>query len=231
MRAPISVIVPTLNDASELPASLTALIEGVEAGLIGELIISDGGSKDHTRAIADDAGAIWVEGRPSRGAQFQRGAEVSRGDWLLFLHPDTRLEAGWSGPISRALEETGAFHFRLTFRASGVLPSWVAGWANLRSVVFKLPYGDQGLLVHRRDFTAVGGYPDVPVLEDLVIARALRDKLREVPIRASSSAHVYTREGWILTGLRRVFLRLRYRLGAKPERLVKAYSGSDPSAN
>ncbi len=231
MRAPISVIVPTLNAASELPATLTALIEGVEAGLIGELIISDGGSADHTRAIADDAGAVWIEGPASRGGQLRRGAEVARCEWYLFLHADTRLERGWSGPVREAMETSAAYHFRLRFRASGLAPTLVAGWANLRSQVFKLPYGDQGLLVHRRDYEGAGGYPDVPLMEDVALSRALRRRLQQLPVQASTSADRYARDGWVRRGTRNLLLLLRYRLGASPERLARAYARSGPSSN
>ena len=96
MRAPVSVIIPTLNAASGLPACLGALGEGLEAGLIRELILTDGGSMDETAAIAGAAGAIWLAGSAGRGAQIARGVAASQGAWLLILHADTVLEAGWS---------------------------------------------------------------------------------------------------------------------------------------
>ena len=96
MRAPVSVVIPTLDAAADLGPCLAALGEGLQAGLLRELVISDGGSTDATRAVADEAGAIWVSGPPGRGGQLGRGVAASEGDWLLVLHADT-----WLAPVSR----------------------------------------------------------------------------------------------------------------------------------
>ena len=162
MTARISIVVPTLDAEKTLPACLTALIEGLTAGLIRDLVVSDGGSSDATLAIADEAGAVIVEGPASRGGQLARGVAAARGSWILVLHADTELEPGWSRAVAEHLKtgEGRAAHFRLRFRARGMLPCWVAGWANLRSWVFGLPYGDQGLLIRRQDYDRAGGYPD-----------------------------------------------------------------------
>ena len=149
MRAPVSVIIPTLNAASGLPACLGALGEGLEAGLIRELILTDGGSMDETAAIAEAAGAIWLAGSAGRGAQIARGVAASQGAWLLILHADTVLEAGWSRAVLDHIKSapTKAGFGQLAFAARGAAPRFVAGWANLRARFFGLPYGDQALLV------------------------------------------------------------------------------------
>lgn len=226
MRAPISVVIPTLNAAIELPAVLAALAEGLEAGLIRELVISDGGSTDGTRAIAEAAGAVWAEGPAGRGGQLRRGVDAAAGVWLLVLHADTQLAPGWTEAVLRHLRdaEDRAGYFRLAFRARGVLPRMVAGWANLRSRRFGLPYGDQGLLIHRKLYAAVGGYPDIPLMEDVAIARALKGRLSPLSAEAFTRADRYEQEGWLRRGARNLLTLGRYLAGADPNALAEGYS-------
>ena len=121
MRAKLSVVIPTLNAAEALPACLAALMEGVEAGLIRELVISDGGSQDATLAIAEEAGAVQVSGPPSRGGQLRRGAGAAAGDWLLFLHADSRLPGGWAEIVTAQMEARAArlFPAEIRYRRDG----------------------------------------------------------------------------------------------------------------
>ncbi|MCT4558324.1 MAG: TIGR04283 family arsenosugar biosynthesis glycosyltransferase [Pelagimonas sp.] len=223
MRAPISVIIPTLNAEATLPCCLNALSEGLSAGLIRELIVSDGGSEDQTRAIAEAAGAVMIQGAPSRGGQLGRGCAKAGGDWLLVLHADTELEEGWSRPATQALENPGAYYGQLRFDTRGPMPAWVAGWANLRSRLFGLPYGDQGLLVDRATYEMAGGYADIPLMEDVALARALRGKLRPLGARAITSAAKYRQAGWLRRGARNLMILMRYYLGTDPERLARSY--------
>ncbi|SLN38734.1 PGL/p-HBAD biosynthesis glycosyltransferase/MT3031 [Roseovarius litorisediminis] len=223
MRAALSVVIPTLNAATALPACLGALIEGLEAGLIRELIISDGGSDDGTLQLADEAGAVIVQGAASRGRQLRHGAEISQGDWLLFVHADTILPAGWSGMIREHMTTEQPAHFRLSFDVSGLMPGLVAGWANLRSRLLGLPYGDQGLLISRADYDAVGGFRDMPLMEDVAMARALRGRLKSLPMTVRTSAAKYQRDGWLRRGARNLMLLLRYFAGADPARLAGRY--------
>ncbi|MCB4455293.1 TIGR04283 family arsenosugar biosynthesis glycosyltransferase [Leisingera sp. McT4-56] len=225
MPAPVSIVIPALNAAEELPAALEHLMEGLAAGLIRELVISDGGSSDATRAIAQAAGAEWVSGAPSRGGQLRRGCAAAQGEWLLVLHADTRLEPGWAAAVAQHLQEgQGApAYFRLRFRARGLMPAWVAGWANLRARLFGLPYGDQGLLIRRAEYEAAGGYPDQPLMEDVALVRRLH-RLTVLPCAALTSAARYQRAGWLRRGARNLWTLLRYFLGVKPERLARSYS-------
>ncbi len=223
MRAKLSVVIPTLNAAGALPACLAALIEGLEAGLIRELVVSDGGSGDATAQIADAAGAILITGRASRGGQLRRGAAMAQGDWLLFLHADTCLPPGWAGVVAAQMELGRPGCFRLGFDARGLAPRLVAGWANLRTRLFSLPYGDQGLLIARSDYDAIGGYADIALMEDVAMARALGRRLSVMPARAITSAARYERDGWLRRGGRNLLLLLRYLAGADPEYLARRY--------
>lgn len=219
MRAPISVIVPTLNAARDLPGCLAALVEGLEAGLICELVITDGGSDDDTRTIAEEWGANVVEGPASRGGQLARGCAVAKGAWLLVLHADTQLSPGWSAVAEAHLGAQKAGWFRLAFDQGG---RFVAGWANLRARM-GLPYGDQGLLLPRRLYDRVGGYPDMPLMEDVAMARRLRGALVGLDAVAITSSAKYREQGWMRRGARNWWTLLRYAAGVSPARLAKAY--------
>ena len=223
MRARLSVVIPTLNAAAALPACLARLMEGVEAGLIRELIFTDGGSTDATLQIADEAGARVVSGPPSRGGQLRRGVAEAKGEWLLILHADSLLPEGWCEVVQAHLPDGRPAHFRLRFDARGLAPTWVATWANLRSRLLKLPYGDQALLMSRADYDAVGGYADIPLMEDVAIARALRRHLTALPAAITTSAAKYQRDGWLSRGTRNLTLLTRYLLGADPSRLARKY--------
>lgn len=178
MPAPISIIIPTLNDADAIGPTLAALAEGLGEGLIRELVLSDGGSTDQIEAVADAAGAELVTGAPGRGAQIRRGIEASSGAWLMVLHPDCRPLPGWPAAVARhitdRMDRAGYFDPRVD--AAGLVPRLVAGWSNCRARIFGLPQGEQGLLIRRAVLERAGGYPDVPRLEDVALARALGRK-------------------------------------------------------
>ena len=227
MRAPISVVIPSLNAATALPACLAALVEGLQAGLIREVILSDGGSTDGTRALAEGWGGEVVSGAPSRGGQLRRGCDAAQGAWLLVLHADTVLAPGWSDAVQdhMARGAAGAGWFRLRFDQRGLAPRLVASWANLRSAL-GLPYGDQGLLLPRALYDAVGGYPDQPLMEDVALARALRGRLTRLDGIAVTSAEKYRRQGWLRRGGRNLWTLARYAMGVSPEALAESYRRS-----
>ena len=223
MRAKLSVVIPTLDAEDGLARCLPALTEGLSAGLIRELIISDGGSSDATVTIARAAGALIIAGRASRGAQIARGAAAARGDWLLVLHADTVLPRGWAECIMAHLPSGRPAHFRLRFDRGGLPARLVATWANLRSRWLNLPYGDQGLLISRAEYDRIGGYPGIPLMEDVAIARALGARLTELPLAVTTNAGKYQRDGWLRRGARNLSLLLRYLCGADPARLTRRY--------
>jgi glycosyltransferase involved in cell wall biosynthesis len=221
MRAALSIVIPTLNADPVLPACLISLMEGVEAGLVRELIVSDGGSSDATRTIADEVGARWVEGPPGRGGQLARGVERAGGDWLLVLHADSVLGPGWVEAVERGMARGGPAYFPLRFRARGLGPRVVAGWANLRARALGLPFGDQGLLVPRAMYDAAGGYPEIPLMEDVALARAL-PRLRPLEARLETGWARY--EGrWARQGAGNLVRQARFLMGADPARLARGY--------
>ena len=225
MRADISIIIPTLNAETELVPCLESLMEGVMDGLIRELIVTDGGSSDKTLEIAEDAGARIVHGAASRGGQLRRGVKASVGGWVLVLHADTRLSRGWAQAVRAHLDDNckDPAAFRLAFRASGFAPSFVSRWANLRSVLFRLPYGDQGLLVRRSQYEKAGGFPDQPLTEDVALVRALKARPLLLDVVASTSAERFEKVGWLRRGARNLITLARYLAGADPAKLADSY--------
>lgn len=225
MRAPLSVVIPTLNAADALPSCLLSLMEGVETGLIRELVVSDGGSDDETPRMAEEAGAVLVTGAASRGAQLRRGVAATSGEWLLVLHADSVLQPGWSEAVSAHLaqREGQAAYFRLRFDTGGGAAYWVALWADLRARILGLPYGDQGLLIRRTLYDAVGGYLDIALMEDVALVRKLKGRLSRLPVSITTSARKYQRDGWMRRGARNLSLLIRYLLGADPEKLARRY--------
>lgn len=227
MAAPVTVIIPTLNAADRIGPCLGALAEALFEGLIRQVILTDGGSTDAIAEIADEIGTELVTAPKGRGSQLRAGAKAAVGaDWLLFLHADTVLGRDWAAVLRAhiAKHPDKAACFRLRFDSDSKAARWVAGWANLRSRVFGLPYGDQGLLISRRLYEQVGGYSDIPLMEDVAIARALgRRRIRVLACDALTSADRYERDGWTRRGWRNLAILGMYLLGKSPEALVKRY--------
>lgn len=226
MPAPISVIIPVRNAVKDLPACLSHLVAGLETGLIREVIVSGVPSNDPCRDIAEETGAIWVEGAPGRGRQLKLGAESARGDWFLFLHADTWLEEGWTDQVKAHLANNSDFAgvFCLAFRSRKWRAGLVAALANLRARFLGLPYGDQGLLISRELYDEIGGYEPISLMEDVSIARRLgRRRIELIQTRALTSGTKQTRDGWIIRSLKNIWLVARYHFGADPEKLARVY--------
>jgi rSAM/selenodomain-associated transferase 2 len=225
MTAPVSVVIPTLDEAARIGPCLAALTEGLMRGLITELVLADGGSTDGIGAVADAAGARLVAAPPGRGPQLAAGARAARGAWLLFLHADTVLSPGWAEAAARHIAERPdrAGYFRLAFDSRHPMARVTAGWANLRARAFGMPFGDQGLLVPRALYERVGGYPEIPLMEDMGVARRLGGALAPLDATAVTSAERYLREGWLARGARNLSTQALWLAGVPPERLAARY--------
>jgi hypothetical protein len=229
MTAPVSVVIPTLEAADRIGPCLGALGEALMHGVIHEVIIADGGSTDGISGIGEAVGARVVTAPPGRGTQLAAGARAARGRWLLFLHADTVLSPGWGAAVLDHIQRRPghAGYFTLQFDTPGPAPRVVAGWANLRAALFALPYGDQGLLVSRLLYDRVGGYPDIPLMEDVALVRRIgRRRLARLRAGAVTSAARYGADGWLRRGWRNLTTLALYFLGADPQRLARRYAGS-----
>ena len=224
MAAPVSIVIPTLNAAAQIAPTLACLVEGVSMGLVRELIIVDGGSDDDIAQIASKVGAVFATCKPGRGGQLAMGANQASAPWLLFVHADTVLSADWSVAVAAHIHaQSDAAYGRLSFDDTGIMARFVSAGANLRSKLFGLPYGDQALLVSRQMYDHVGGFRDIPLMEDVAMADALRGQLRQLDITAITSAARYQRHGWIKRIYKNLTLLMRFKLGADPEKLARDY--------
>ena len=224
MRAPISVIIPTLNAQSHLPKLLASLFEGIDAGLIREVIVSDGGSSDKTCETAFEAGCHIVQAKRGRGGQIREGIIQSGGIWYLILHADAELSKGWSDGFGKYLsDESIARYFRLRFSNPTLVARVTGAWANVRSYYLGLPYGDQGLLISMELLNSVNGYSSISLMEDIEMAGRLKGRLEMLPLALLTDAQRYEKNGWLLQGVQNIWRLMRYTLGVSPETLAKDY--------
>jgi len=229
MPAPLSIIIPARDAARDLPDCLSALFLGVEAGLVREVIVSSVPSNDvRLRELAEQTGAVWVEGEEGRGTQMKAGAQAARGDWLLFVHADTWLGPNWPGVVHAHLQDHAhkAGAFRLGFRSKARRARIVEALTNWRARTFGLPYGDQGLLISRALYDELGGYDAVPLMEDVMLVRKIgKARMCVLDETAMTSGQRQERDGWFGRSLRNLWLLFRFSRGASPEALAKAYYG------
>jgi rSAM/selenodomain-associated transferase 2 len=217
----ISVIIPTLNESGIIVETLNALppMEGLER------IVVDGGSSDDTAALARPFVNKVLVTEAGRGRQMNAGAREARGDILLFLHADARLPRQAHEAVSRALDDPAVVGgaFRLAIDSSRRALRMVAMFANGRTRLTGIPYGDQGLFVRRSVFERLGGYPEWPLLEDLEFGRRLKAAGKIVilskPVMVSSRR--WDKEGIGYTTLRNQIFVLLYFMGVSPVRLAR----------
>ena len=221
----MSVVIPTLNAAETLPSVLNVLRS---APPVREIIIADGGSVDKTTALAAAAGARVVTAPLGRGTQLAAGATAASGMWLLFLHADCRPEQSWPEAVAAFIKApqadryAGYFDFKLDDGAPAARRlERIVAW---RCRVLALPYGDQGLLISRALYDAVGGFASLPLMEDVDLVRRLgRLRLTRIGVRCVASARRYRQDGYWLRPLRNLFCLSLYFAGMPPERITRFY--------
>lgn len=218
----LSLVIPVLNGAVTLPATLACLAEA------DEVVVVDGGSHDGCPEIAASLGARVLAAPRGRGVQLAAGAAAARGEWLLFLHADTCLAPGWAAEARAFLADprnrfrAAAFTFALESNAwqARVLEALVA----LRVRLLALPYGDQGLLISRDHYLRLGGYRPLPLMEDVDLARRIgRRDLARLGSRAVTSASRWEQGGWLRRSGRNLACLALYVLGVSPARLLRLY--------
>jgi rSAM/selenodomain-associated transferase 2 len=215
----LSVIIPTLNAAHFLAACLDAL------GAAEEIVVADGGSDDETVSIAERVGTRVIVAPKGRGSQLRAGAEAARGDWLLFLHADTRLASGWDEAAQDHMARSAsAACFRFRLDAAAWQARLIERGVAVRAGVLKLPYGDQGLLISRALYDEVGGYSAVPIMEDVDLVRRIgRRRLVVLPVDAITSSERWRSDGWLSRSACNLMCLGAYGLGVPPDRIARLY--------
>jgi len=222
----LSIIIPTLNEAEHLPETL----ESIGRSPLVETIVADGGSGDATRSIAEAFGATVIQSAPGRAKQMNAGAAASQGDILLFLHADTRLPFAYLRPVLNTMQDTSvtAGAFRLAFAPGGLALKCIEWAANLRTVVWQSPYGDQAIFVRRKTFEVLEGFRDLPIMEDYDFVQRLRrrGRIRTLPLSVVTSARRCTERGIWRTTLTHKWIILGWRLNVDPARLARWRNGA-----
>ncbi|NCX91482.1 MAG: glycosyltransferase [Rhodobacteraceae bacterium] len=226
MRAPISIVIPTLNSQNTVRKTLASLFEGIEAGIVRELIVVDGGSTDETREIVEECGGKFISSAASRGYQLKKGVNLAKGDFIFALHSDSVLEPGWSEIVKKYFNKDAGYYCKLSFDIIHPLASMTSTWANARSLIFNLPYGDQGLLIPRKLLMENGSYSPIPIMEDVELALRFKGKLFCMPVVITTSSRKYRKNGWLRQGSKNIVRLLRFLLGADPNNLSDDYNPS-----
>ena len=225
--AGLSVVVPVLNEARHLPFLLADLQRWPDAL---QIVVVDGGSTDKTIQVAHQGGAQVVQSPvQGRGQQLQRGLQLSQHSWLMVLHADSRLNQHWVDHVQRVLsmalgrQQAWAFDFRVDQRRPMLkLLEWCVA---LRSRWGQMPYGDQGLLIHRSLYERVGGYRSLALMEDVDLIQRLQQisRIGALGCALTTSARRWNHRGVLNQAWSNARLRRRWKNGEDAEQLIRIY--------
>lgn len=220
----ISIIIPVLNEANKIQSILTRVLE---AGNSLEVIVVDGGSQDETVAIVQSLGVKVLSTTAGRAQQMNAGAAIATGNILLFLHADTYLPTGFETLIQQALQKSGtvagAFRLRIDSQLWGL--RLIEKMVNWRSQFFSMPYGDQAIFVKSTLFREIGGFPQLPIMEDFELMQRLHrlGKVTIVPAAVLTSGRRWQKLGVVKTTLINQLIIIGYFCGISPTTLVNWY--------
>ncbi|MBD2664769.1 glycosyl transferase, family 2 [Richelia sinica FACHB-800] len=219
----ISIIIPTWNEEK----NIARVISGIQSSANLEIILVDGGSQDNTVNLAKALNVTVISSPPGRAVQMNIGAAVASGDILLFLHADTKLPPDFETFIRAALQQpgvvAGAFTLAIDAPQWGLrLVEWGVKW---RSLLWQLPYGDQGIFLTKSMFMEIGKFPELPIMEDFELMQRLkkRGKITIVPVPVMTSARRWLKKGIFRTTLINQIVIIGYLLGIAPERIRAWY--------
>ena len=219
----LSIIIPVLNEAQQLPNILTIATQAKTA----EIILVDGGSQDETIELALANGLKLIQSEPGRAIQMNTGAAIATGDILLFLHADTQLPPNFETSINEILHQpntiAGAFQLKIEGNQPGL--RWIERGVNWRSRYLQMPYGDQALFLRRARFEQIGGFPNLPIMEDFELVRQLRQlgTIAIAPTAVLTSGRRWQKFGILRTTLINQIVILAYLLGIPPQKIAHGY--------
>ena len=224
----LSIVIPTLNEALHLPLLLSDLNVWPNDF---ELIIVDGGSIDLTISIAQIQGVDVIKSpKKNRGYQLKTGASNARGDWLLFLHADSRLRIGWVRSLSQIIQnkksKNFAWYFDFKIKKDNLEYRFLEIAVALRSLFLQHPYGDQGLLIHKDLYNKTGGYSSLKIMEDIdLITRVTKEtKLRRIRESIYTDDRKWTNSNIIKRAIKNYKLRKKWRQGYDIDNLSREYN-------
>ena len=220
----ISIIIPTLNESNNLPLLLSDLSE---INNISEILIIDSTSTDKTKDIALINGTKFYKlNKNNRGLQLNYGAEKAKGEWLLFIHADSRLKFNWSIKVMDISKRDSNFIYYFKFKVNNKIFTFrfLEFFVNLRCFLFKTPYGDQGLLISKENFKTYGGYKTIPLMEDFdFISRINKKKLRSLKTPIFTSSRKWDKVNFVWQSLINFHLRRLMRKGCSINSIYKKY--------
>ncbi len=217
----VSVVIPALNAAAGLPATIDAV-----RATAGEILVIDGGSRDATAAVARACGARVLAAPRGRGTQLSAGVAAARGPWLLLLHADTVLAPDWPAAAAAHMAAGAgrAGYFRFVLDSADPRARRLERAVAWRCRALALPYGDQGLLIHRDLLAVVGGIRPLPLMEDVDLVRRLgRARLVALPAAATTSSHRWQRDGWHRRSARNLLCLAAWFAGVPAGRIARLY--------
>ena len=224
----LSIVIPTLNEALHLPLLLSDLNVWPNDF---ELIIVDGGSIDLTISIAQIQGVDVIKSpKKNRGYQLKTGASKARGDWLLFLHADSRLRIGWVRSLSQIIQnkksKNFAWYFDFKIKKDNLEYRFLEIAVALRSLFLQNPYGDQGLLIHKDLYSKTGGYSSLKIMEDIDLITRITKKTKVKRIRENlyTDDIKWNNSNIIKRAIKNAKLRKKWRQGYNIDKLEKEYN-------
>ncbi len=223
----LSLIIPVWGEAKSINENIKQIRE-LDAGGIAEIIAVDGDPGGSTISAIRDEGVRTAIAQKGRARQMNRGAALATGDVLLFLHADTLLPSNAFALIRAAMNDKrfvgGAFD--LGFDTSRKIFKITESYVFLRTRLTRIPFGDQAIFIRRDFFEKIGGYRDIPIMEDVELMKRIRkraDPICIIPVKVRTSVRRYEREGVLRCTLRNWLMQVSYALGMSPERLERWY--------
>ena len=227
-----SIIVPVLHEGARIN-SLIEHLNRLDSDQSGEIIVVDGSQEKDTLKAIHHKEVVKISSPKGRARQMNEGASVAKGEILVFLHADTELPVKALQKINSFIERSeyvgGAFD--LGIKSDKSVFKVISTFASFRSRLNRIPFGDQAIFIRKEYFNKIGGYKEIPLMEDVELMRRIKKygkKICILPDRVRTSPRRWEREGVVYCTLRNWTLFTLYLLGVSPDKLVKFYSGSNP---